>query len=444
MGGPATDLAQPRSADLAPVADLAKPSQPDLARPFTLTVGGSTDVASATTRSAQGFKYGYSDGVMGAVMSGTQYLMFGSANSNGTSCTTGTSKLAPTPSTQGIYTFLSSGSDPTQIGAARCAALLSPEGGVFDGGTDGPFDRNYLGGGPVMRVTSADGTRAGILTVFHSEFQWGPTCASAPCFYGTLGMGISTDDGNSMQRLGQIIQPNPARADWIGLDPTSPQSLSIGNGPFVLGDIDAIPVDPRSADPTQTYFYVFYPDYTIVNGHSNPGLAVARALFSDLIAAAFAGDSAAFPTLFHKYYNPSGTLAARDAFTEPGVSADVTNNDQASGRFTPVLTKAFSPSVLYDATLGQVILASTTTNSATVRIIELRSSNNLLNWGAAAVTIDESAAGMEVRYPSLIGDQPNPSAGGAAPYLFYSHEPVSTPTWPNTTLVVRRLSITFN
>jgi hypothetical protein len=44
----------------------------------------------------------------------------------------------------------------------------------------------------------------------------------------------------------------------------------------------------------------------------------------------------------------------------------------------------------------------------------------------------------------LIGDAPVPSAGLLAPYLFYSHEPVAVPTWPNTTLVVRRLQITIN
>jgi hypothetical protein len=399
-------------------------------------------VANYSTRTSQGFKFGYADGVLGAVRSGSQYLLFGSAMSNATTCTSGTNKLAATPQTQGIYTLLSSGSDPTQIGTARCAALLSPETTASDGTDNGPFDRDYLGGGPVMRITSADGTRTGILTIFHSEYQWGPPCANAPCFYGTLGMGLSTDDGNSMTRLGQIIQPNPSRADWIAL--ATPQSLSINDGPFVIGDADANAVDPRSADPTQSYLYVFYPDYTIdVNGNTHAGLAVARALFSDVIADAFAGDSAAFPTLFHKYYNPNGTLAARDAFTERGVSTDVVNNNQASGRFTPVLNKAFSPTALYDAAAGQALLATTTTEGS-VRIIELRASGNLVTWGAAALTIDESASGMEVRYPSLIGDESNPAAGGASPYLFYSHEPVSTPNWANTTLVVRRLSVTLD
>jgi hypothetical protein len=297
-------------------------------------------------------------------------------------------------------------------------------------GDQGAFDRNYLGGGRVMRITSKDG-RTGILTIFQSEFHWGPTCAGAPCFYGTLGMGLSTDDGKSTQYQGQIIQPSPDRDSWINLAASAPQSLSLGDGPFVLGDINALAVDPHGVEPTRTYIYVFYSDYTIVNGSATAGLAVARALVADVIEAAFGGDRAAFPALFHKYYNPDGTLAARDAFTEPGVSSDSSNDERSSGRFTPVLDKAFSPSALYDATAGQVILASTTINKG---IIELRTSRNLVGWGSPAATIDE---GMEVRAPSLIGDQPDPAAGGVAPYLFYSRGP-----WPTTTLAVRRLAIT--
>jgi hypothetical protein len=451
MAAPVGDMATPVIEDMAApvIVDMAMTF--DMAHPFTLSVGAATDVAPFAVRQSQGFKFGYADGVLGAVKgvyNGTSYyFMFGSGFSGtGTTCNTGTPKLAATPATQGVYTILGDGTDPTKISTAWCAALLSPEGGGFDGGTNGPYDRNYLGGGPVMRITSADGTKTGILTVVHTEFQWGPTCASAPCFYGTLGMGLSTDEGQSMQRLGQIIQPYPTRPAWIGL-PTGPFSLSIGNGPFVVGDIDGNPIDPTTAVPTQSYFYVYFPDYHIsASNNLQPGLAVARALMSDVIAAAFAGNSAAFPTLFKKYYNPNGTLATRDAFTEPGVGTDTVNNAQPSGNFTPVLTKAFSPSILYDVTVGQAILASTNTNAAGVRIIELRTSASLVSWPAmAAATVDESAlaTSTEVRYPSLIGERPSPAVGATAPYLFYSHEPVSVPTWPNTTLEARRVQITL-
>ena len=186
------------------------------------------------------------------------------------------------------------------------------------------------------------------------------------------------------------------------------------------------------------------PEATGAVGYRANGL-VDREAHHLLRSAAFAGDTGAFPTLFHKYYNPTGALAVRDAFTEPGVSSDVANNDVASGNFTSILSKAFSPSVLYDASIGRAILASTTTNAAGVRIIELRTSgDDLVTWPAtAAATIDESPTN-EVRYPSLIGDAPDPSAGALSPYLFYSHEPVATPTWPNTTLVVRRLQLTID
>src|SRR5579863_9437037 len=62
----------------AVLVDLKPP--PDMAIVFTLSVGASTDVASYALRSAEGFKFGYSDGVLGMVRSGAQYLMFASAN----------------------------------------------------------------------------------------------------------------------------------------------------------------------------------------------------------------------------------------------------------------------------------------------------------------------------------------------------------------------------
>ncbi len=441
---PAEDLA---TADLLPSGDLLgidllpppvdRLPPPDLLVRFTLAATDAGVFADYTTRNNLGFQFGFADGVLGAVSGPNHTVMFGSAFS------APAAKCSGTPSTQGIYRIYAEPDDPATLDNARCVALLSPEGGNLDGGTTGPFDRNYLGGGPALRVTNpSDSSKTGILVVYHAEFQWGPKCTGgAPCFFGTLGMGLSTDGGTTMTRLGQIIQPYPKRSDWVA-QPTS-TSLSIGDGPFVVGDIDGLAVDPRTADPTTTYFYVYFPDY---DAAGKPGLAVARALQSNVITAAFAGNTAAFPTLFHKYYNPGGALAIRNAFTQAGVSSDTINNNQSSGLFTPLLTKAFSPTLMYDASVRQVLLASTTQNAG-VEIIELRASPNVVQWTQTPVlvTIDESggATATEVRYPSLIGDQPERSAGGLSPYLFYSHEPTATPTWPNTTLVVRRLPITI-
>ena len=77
-----------------------------------------------------------------------------------------------------------------------CTALLHPSGPPVETGIVGSFDRNYVGGGPTMRVTHPDGRR-GVLLVYQEiyvlllpflglavfESPGGPT-AAAPSFTG--------------------------------------------------------------------------------------------------------------------------------------------------------------------------------------------------------------------------------------------------------------------
>src|SRR5262249_54863558 len=133
-------------------------------------------------------------------------------------------------------------------------------------------------------------------------------CASGStlCFYGTLGMALSTDDGATFQKIGQIVQSHISRATFH----TAPYlggNVPIGNGPFVLGDAAGNAADPRTANPSQTYLYVLYVDNQQDLGVGDPCapgaacLAVARALLSDVIAAAFDQDGAALGASFQKY-----------------------------------------------------------------------------------------------------------------------------------------------
>jgi hypothetical protein len=382
-------------------------------------------------RTQLGFQFGPVDGVMGGVKnSPNQYRFFGSGESLKTSACPGT------PGVQGVYAFTANLTTSPPGFTTNCAALLAPSGPLVETGIVGAFDRNYVGGGPTMRVTHPDG-RPGVLLVYHAEVQWyddGP-CATGTtlCFYGTLGMAFSTDDGATFQKLGLIVQSHISRATFH-TPPYLGGNVPIGNGPFVLGDAAGNAVDPRTADPTQTYIYVLYVDNQEDLGASDPCapakacLTVARASLSQVIEAAFNG--ATVTGLFQKYFN--------GGFTQPAAPPDpngtvATNN---AGSYTPLLKGAFSPSALYDSVTRQVILATVAGGE-----IQLRVSNNLLDWSQPPVaTLIEAAPFAEVRYPSLIGELEDASVGGGQPWLFYSREPPNG-TWPQTEFMVARLLV---
>ena len=419
---------------VAVVLGIAGNAEPASAPPnVTITVRPGVVVLPLGAREQLGFQFGPVDGVMGGVKEGpNQYRFFGSGQSLNTSACPGT------PGVQGSFAFTSSLSMSPPSFTSDCKALLQPSGPLVETGIVGAYDRNYLGGGPAMRVTHHGGRR-GVLLVYHSEVQWYDDGPCAPrttlCFYGTLGMALSSDDGATFQKLGLIIQAHISRATFH-TPPFLGGNVPIGNGPFVLGDASGNAVDPRTADPSQTYIYVFYVDNQEDLGAADPCapskacLAVARAPLSAVIEAAFAGDGTTLRGLFKKYFN--------GGFEEPAAPPDPngtlpTNN---AGRYTPILKNAFSPSAVYDATAGQVILASVASGQ-----IQLRVSQNLLDWSQPPVaTVAEAAPFAEVRYPSLIGELDDANVAGGAPWLFYSREPPGG-TWPETEFMVTSLQV---
>jgi hypothetical protein len=411
----------PLLALLAGALSAAAPVRAQAGTSGSIAIGDKITVATYAERSSLGFRFGFVDGVMGGIRTSNGYVFFGSAETNG--------NCPGTPNTQGVYRLVPSPTNPTATFTSSCPALLTTTPGPpkNNPGNIGPFDRDYAGGGPVMRVTSADGQREGILLVYHAEYQWGESgqCGSAPCFFGTLGLAFSTDGGNTFEKLGQIVQPYPSRDEWIAQNPD--QSLAIGDGPFVLGDAAGTAVNPSAAQPSQTYIYLYYIDQD--DGSScgqRECLAVARARESDVIDAAFARDTDAVHGLFEKYYKGS--------FSEPAATGHLENGTR-SGHFTPVLNAGFSPSALYDQAIDEVILATQAGND-----IALRASANLIDWSAPAVAMLDEAPG-QVRYPSLIGDVDG-AIGGKAPYLFYTYvAPGSGGAWPRSTFMARVLGV---
>lgn len=405
---------------------------------FHLSLGACQIVSTCEQRYQFGFQFGYVDGVMGAVARDGStataqkgFLYFGSAKSASSNICKGT------PNTQGVYTLVPPVDGPTHIGSADCNALLSPvnlHGNRKPQGITGPYDRDYLGGGPAIKIK--DGYTDLILLIYHAEFQYPsklPRPGLANLFFGTLGMAVSKDDGKSFQKLGQIIQPRPSRKSWIKNSPQ--KALSVGNGPFVLGDEQGHPVSPRNPDPERTYIYVYYIDQQpdVCNGQQC--LTVARARLADVLKAVNDPKSTAVQHLFWKYYKGPSDIEGH--FNEPAVTGDP-NNNIPSGRYTPVLEKAFSPSIIYDPASGGALLAYQVPNEHT---IAFRLSSSLVEWPASTqLAILDERPNHWVRYPSLIqtGGEDNPQF-----WIFYTHDPVgSKGSWNSATFMARQIKIT--
>lgn len=270
---------------------------------FTVQPSSESTVLTTSQRAALGLQYGPPDGTMGVLWSSGTYTFFMPARSS--------SSCAGTPLTEGTYRL---GGSLTAISAPYgCSAEVTPSpNGDPNGYT---FDRDYAGGGPVLAVTSSTGA-AGILHIYHGEWHGGTCSGLGECFYASLGMAFSKDGGTTFSKLGEILQPYVTRSSIIGAN----TNLDVGGGTLLIADGNGqhIP-NLAAADPSNTYLYIFYSDRDPSSATSSPCnqyscIAVARAPLATVVANAFAGNTAAFPTLFKKFYN--------GAFTEPGTSGD--------------------------------------------------------------------------------------------------------------------------
>jgi len=72
--------------------------------------------------------------------------------------------------------------------------------------------------------------------------------------------------------------------------------------------------------------------------------------------------------------------------------------------------------------------------TAKEKVIEFRASTDLVHWNKDAIyTLNASADGFAVRYPSLVQT-------GSQLWLFYSRSPVGSETWPETTFMARTVT----
>ena len=248
-----------------------------------------------------GFAFGPSDGTFGAIPAGgNTYTFYGDAGAN--------AACAGNPNTNGTFSFTGTLDQVTGSGCTR----------VFGPGSAPPgwvFDRNYAGGGQVVRFAS--GANSGWLMVFHGEYWWKnpatstgecnvPGAGQVNCFYSSLGLAVSMDNGKTFQVVGQILQPSQPLSVFMG----GGTNMTVGYGSLIVADAAGKRLDNPPADPNTAYFYLFYSDLL-------PGLpgacatsvcmGVARAPYASVVAAALSGDPNQVATVFQKYNGASRT-----------------------------------------------------------------------------------------------------------------------------------------
>jgi hypothetical protein len=184
------------------------------------------------------------------------------------------SSCSGTPSVQGSYRL--GGSLSAITAPYSCTALIQP-GGDPNGYT---FDHDYAGGGPVLPVTSSTGL-SGVLQIYHGEWQGG-TCGSGPCFYASLGMAISRDEGATFTNV--FVNPSaykqflttgnwPDQTVLVEEKRTSSNKGSLNKAAQFQTDLAGISVKVKDAArfPDKWAYYSF--DSSAKTAHANPKAA---------------------------------------------------------------------------------------------------------------------------------------------------------------------------
>jgi len=359
-----------------------------------------------------GFSFGPSDGQFGAIPTGGgRYRFYGTAGS--------TSSCAGTPNVKGsVFSF--TGTLDHVTGSNGCRRLLGPG----DGPAGWVFDKDYAGGGQVVRF--ALGGKRGWLMPFHGEVWWqnpaspdrkcdvvGGSGSKVPCFYSSLGLAVSTDDGKTFKVAGQILQPSQPMSVFT----RGGRYMPVGYGSLIVADANGKHIDSPPVDPSGAYFYLFYNDLLpgLPGGCANFICAgVARAHYADVIMAALSGDPHRIATVFHKFDG-----ASPDPWTQPATS-DTPDQSGTAGKYAPLWSDeaAGGVGVIYDGSFD-VYLAVYQTLAG----LKLRASNDLLHW-TRPIGPPIQEPGRTLYYPTLIGETGDPNVAGPTPRLYFSSFPI--------------------
>jgi hypothetical protein len=368
--------------------------------------------ATKTELESYGFSFGPSDGQFGAIPAGeASYTFYGTAGSRpGPSC-------AGTPNVKGAFTF--TGTLDHVTGSNGCTRLFGPG----DGPAGWVFDKDYAGGGQVVRFEG--GGKRGWLMPFHGEVWWQNMASSdhkcdvsgnsglrVACFYSSLGLAVSTDNGRTFKVVGEILQPSQLMSAFIG----GGANMMVGYGSLVVADAKGRHLDNPPADVNGAYFYLFYTDLL----PSLPGvcgselcMGVARARYTDVVAAALSDDPHMVAKVFHKYDG-----ASPNPWTQHATS-DTPDLSGAAGKYAPLWTdESGGAEVIYDNSFN-VYLAVLNTIAG----IKVRASSDLIHW-SRPIGAPYHEAGRTLYYPTFIGENGDPAIAGPAPRIYFDSLPL--------------------
>jgi hypothetical protein len=379
-------------------------------------LGSPVTFATHAQLASYGFSWGPSDGQFGAIAAGaTSYTFYGTAASN--------SGCAGTPNVVGAFTF--AGTLDHVTGSNGCRRLFGPG----DGPSGWVFDRDYAGGGQVVRFEAAG--KKGWLMPFHGEFHWkntanppsfwckvGDTSSQVPCFYGGIGLAVSTDDGKTFNVVGQIFQPSQPLSVFQG----GGINMDVGYGSLIVADANGGHLDNPPANPNSAYFYLFFSDRSPdLPGacHTYSCMGVARAPYVEVIAAALSGDPHMVAKVFHKYDG-----AWPNPWTQPATS-DTPDLSGTAGKYAPLWTDdaPAEVSVIYDSSFDVYLAVY---GSAGVKV---RASSDLIHW-SEPIGASYTETGRMLYYPTLLGETGDPTIAGPAARVYFSSFPTGAfPHW---------------
>jgi len=334
------------------------------------------------------FGIDFPDGAIGVIRSEGQYLIFGAGGSFG--------GIGPGGNATGTYKFAGTLSSfaPAQNTSPQ-HPIPSLQTGRVQPSPDGrDFDRDYAGGGPTYKYM-VDGTPE-LVHVYHGEFH--PNYPAGLPFYGGSGMAVSTNEGSSFAKIGEIIAPSMTLQEFIA---SGSQGLPI-DGFIIEGDANGRPVGSGLSED-QIYLYDIFSDRNASDAHDS--FAIARIKKSDLIEAV----SFHRAPLFKKYYAPSG------GFTQPGLG----------GSFTPIVTQGTDalawPQAVYCSYLNKFLLFYQTNQ----RMIQVRIASNLMDW-SAPITLVNNPNDPRTFYPAVSGMKHDQFRLDKEFYLFYQRRFTNT------------------
>jgi hypothetical protein len=382
-------------------------------------LGSPVKFATHAELASYGFAWGPSDGQFGAIPAGGgKYIFYGTAASAPSCAGTPGGKGGPK---EGAFTF--AGTLDHVTGSNGCTKLFGPG----DGPAGWVFDKNYAGGGQVVRFSG--GGKNGWLMPFHAEVHWqnpatSDKCDNVPCFYGSLGLAVSTDNAKSFQVVGQILQPSQPLSVFMG----GGKNMPIGYGSLVVADANGKHLDNPPADPGSAYFYLFYADLLPrLPGACGFGqcTGVARAPYAAVVAAALSGDPHRVAQVFRKYDG-----AEPDPWTQPATS-DTPDLSGTAGQYAPLWTNDVGGAfVIYDRSFD-VYLAVYQTGlcNGSGTGFKVRASSDLVHWSEPIAAL-YCETGRGLYYPTLMGEGGDPTIGGPAPRIYFSSFPTGAfPDW---------------